>query len=105
MPYGYRATWANRGKLAIAKLTDKINAGTHSCDFPILLLRNTGVPEKEEFVEVHIYGPITIRTFKEVVVKKASFFTRFKHRVTEGTIYRKVKYKLSMYGVSYREQP
>lgn len=105
IPYGYRATWPNRAKLAIAKLTHNINVGTQSCHFPILLLRNTGVQEKEEFIEVHIYGPITIRTFKEVVVKKVSFFTRVKHKVAEGPIHRKLKDKLSMYGVAYREQP
>jgi hypothetical protein len=66
LPRGYRATWKDRGKLCIAKLSKKIHAGTQSSDYPKLLLRQGTTPGEDEFVEAHICGPMTARTMQLV---------------------------------------
>lgn len=59
IPYGYRAAWGNRGKLAVAKLAHRLTAATPHHQFPALLLRSSGDRAKDEFIEVHIYGRIS----------------------------------------------
>jgi hypothetical protein len=70
LPRGYRGTWDERGKVCVAKLADKISAGTDSKEYASLLLLDGKIPEEDVFVEVHIWGPITRRTFEKVVVEQ-----------------------------------
>ncbi len=70
LPKGYRGIWDERGKGCVAKLADKISAGTNSNEYALLLLRNGRIPEEDIFVEVHIWGPITRRTFEKVILKQ-----------------------------------
>ena len=37
-------------------------------EFPRLLLK-PGTPETDEFVEVHIFGTLTVHTFRRVIVR------------------------------------
>lgn len=67
---GFRATWANRGKLGIAKLGGAITATTQPSDFAGLLLQQVGGTGTDEFIEVHIWGPMTMRTAEKVVLTK-----------------------------------
>ena len=62
IPPGYRAVWQERGYLAVAKLARHLAANTPADAFPRLLLtgRDTGL---DDFIEVHIYGPMTIRSW------------------------------------------
>jgi hypothetical protein len=55
-PPGYIATWANRHKLAVAKLAERITPGTKESDFASLLLFSEGNRATDDFIEVHIYG-------------------------------------------------
>ncbi len=55
-PHGYRSTWNDRHKLAVAKLADKINSKTAKDDFAKILLFSEGDFNTDEFIEVHIYG-------------------------------------------------
>ncbi|MGI8656177.1 MAG: hypothetical protein ACR2LC_13285 [Pyrinomonadaceae bacterium] len=67
LPQGYRATWDERGKLCVAKLSGKIDATTKSGEYSALLLQQGATSEDDEFVEVHIWGPMTVRTIERVI--------------------------------------
>ena len=57
-PAGYRTIWAMRDKLAVAKCHSRIGSATISNDFPAILLVPGADPKDNDFIEVHIYGPI-----------------------------------------------
>ena len=69
LPLGYRAVWDDRSKLCVAKLGDRIQSGATASDFAKLLIRNGSSSADDDFVEVHMYGPITIRSFRKVAVR------------------------------------
>jgi hypothetical protein len=54
----------------VAKLADRFMPETAEAEFPALLLRPGLRPEDDEFVEVHIWGPMTRRTFARVVLSQ-----------------------------------
>jgi hypothetical protein len=56
IPLGYRSTWADRAKLAVAKLGNFILPRMTEADFQGLLLSDTGDRSKDEFIEIHIFG-------------------------------------------------
>jgi hypothetical protein len=70
LPKGYRAAWGERGRLCVAKLAGKLAKTTQPADFPRILLKQGASSLDDEFVEVHILGPMTIRTLSEVMVHK-----------------------------------
>ena len=70
LPPGYRAPWEQRHILCTAKLACRINEKTQESHFPQLLLSPGETTETDEFVEVHIFGPITIRAVAKVIVKR-----------------------------------
>ena len=59
IPFGYVSTWRDKHKLSVAKLGDKINSNTTKTEFAKILLRTTKDRKTDEFIEVHIYGPIS----------------------------------------------
>jgi hypothetical protein len=63
---GLRAIWNDRAKLCVAKTAAEIEAGTPAGEFPDLLLRQGATPDEDRFVEVHIWGPMTIRTVQKI---------------------------------------
>jgi hypothetical protein len=65
---GYRATWTDRKKLCVAKLHGKIDSTTRADKYSEILLRQGIKPEDDEFVEVHIWGPFSVRTMERVIV-------------------------------------
>lgn len=68
---GYRSSWGDRAKLCVAKLAPAVTPATTAVDFPDLLLEQgpRGKSEDDRFVEVHVWGPLTIRTVEKVVVR------------------------------------
>ena len=68
LPKGFRATWDDRAKLSVAKLSQKIDSATRSDKYSGLLLRQGVTSEDDEFVEVHIWGPMTVLTMERVIV-------------------------------------
>jgi len=70
VPLGYKAPWLSRGSLAVAKLASKITATTTANEFRALLLKSGADTEKDHFVEVHVWGPITIRSFQKISVRR-----------------------------------
>ena len=71
-PPGWRATWAERAKLCVAKLANRITPSTQSHDFPEILLKPGSNGLDDEFVEVHVFGEMTIRTFEKVLVPQSA---------------------------------
>lgn len=69
-PKGSRVAWPGRAKLCVAKLAAKIDAATHTEDFPNILLKSGATALDDELVEVHIFGSMTFATFQRVVVTK-----------------------------------
>lgn len=66
IPLGYRAPWNMRHRLVVSKLVHALDAGTAITNFPAMLLYSGPDSEKDKFVEVHIWGPLTIRSFDHV---------------------------------------
>jgi len=52
----------------VAKLAAQVGAGTEPVQFPALLLFQGGTPEEDRFVEVHIWGSLSIRTCERVIL-------------------------------------
>lgn len=57
-PLGYRSPWAERGRLAVAKLQADIVPGCTSAQFPDILMAPRRSESDCDFVEVHIFGPV-----------------------------------------------
>ncbi len=70
VPPGYRALWEERDRLAIAKLGTSLELGSNSDDFPKVLQKKSEKPEQQNFIEVHIYGPLHRRSIERVVTQK-----------------------------------
>jgi len=68
LPPGYRATWKERAKLCVAKLAAALQAGMEFADFPGVLLQQGESPEEDRFVEVHIWGSVSRRTFELAIL-------------------------------------
>lgn len=67
---GYRAPWADRAKLCIVKLGARLRPSTSSTEFPSLLMRAGATTAEDDFVEVHVFGPISILTVEKVVLTR-----------------------------------
>jgi hypothetical protein len=57
-PPGYRATWGERGRLAVAKLQANITPACQADSFADILMEPRRHESDCDFVEVHIFGPI-----------------------------------------------
>src|SRR6185295_8909257 len=69
-PIGHRAAWGERGKLCVAKLAARIGPGTPEAQFPGILVRTGATSAEDDFVEVHIWGPMSLRTVERIVVTR-----------------------------------
>ena len=56
IPPGFRSTWAERYKLAVAKLAKYLDKNITYSSFQDLVLRSDGNRENDDFIEIHIYG-------------------------------------------------
>jgi hypothetical protein len=56
-------------KLAVAKLADKLTAMTHDNDFAAILLNPGTTTADGDFIEVHVFGTMTLRTFERIVIE------------------------------------
>jgi hypothetical protein len=73
---GFRALWADRMKLGVAKLAAQVELGSAAAQFPALLLFQGGTPEEDRFVEAHIWGSLSIRTCERVILPSEPKKTR-----------------------------
>jgi hypothetical protein len=70
VPVGFQAPWENRVQVCLAKLSDQIMSDTDPAEFQSILLSPGLTSGDDNFVEVHIWGSLTIRSFSRVVVRK-----------------------------------
>lgn len=87
LPKGYRATWKDRGKTAVAKHVSDVSAGTSKGEYPKIILQNGKTTEDDIFIEVHIWGPMSILSFEGVTADT----TKFKGR---KTLVNQIRFKL-----------
>ncbi len=69
IPPGYRATWAQREELVVAKLGPRLLAHMQESDFPSILMSSGSDPSKDEFIEVHIYGRLHRSVLDYIVLR------------------------------------
>lgn len=67
VPFGHRATWERRGRLAVAKLGSKLSGGTVSL---AEILLPTSADTLGDCIEVHVYGSLSRYSFEKVVMRK-----------------------------------
>jgi hypothetical protein len=92
LPKGYRATWGERAKLCVAKLYGKIDSTTTPDKYSQILLAAGATLEDDDFIEVHIFGPMTVLTMEQVTVIAP-------HASKRATIIRAIKSKLAKHNV------
>lgn len=93
LPRGYRAVWEERAKLCVAKLAKKINSRTEPDEYPGILLKQGATTEDDEFIEVHVWGPMTAHTIERVAISSRL------DQNERATILEALKYKLAKYGI------
>jgi hypothetical protein len=69
IPPGYRSTWPDRHKLAVAKLGSLVSGATTEKEYPQMLLTNGGSKASDKFIEIHIYGPLDGNSIEAVTGK------------------------------------
>jgi hypothetical protein len=99
VPKGYRAIWADRAKLCVAKLAAKIDTTTISAEYSDILLHQGATSADDEIVEVHIFGPMTIRTIEEVTFNPVPTTISKRERRQRLIEIEATKEKLSKYGI------
>jgi len=70
IPPGYRALWLERARLAMAKLHSRLDAKTSPDIYSQILMKQGHDPAEDDFIEVHIFGPIHRRAIERVIGPK-----------------------------------
>jgi hypothetical protein len=97
LPRGFRAPWVSRAKLVVAKLADRLTSTTVDADFPALLLYNGVKPEEDDFIELHVFGDLTRRSFEHVV------WTKLPKDLKKSSV-KAMIYDLQAQGVTWKDQ-
>ena len=97
IPQGYRSTWKERHKLAVAKLAKRISSSTLEKEHAQILLSSTGDRKTDDFIEVHIYGTFDNKAVESVKGKSST------GNKAERAILAKVKDYLRRAGKSWIE--
>ena len=66
IPPGYRSVWQERHKLAVAKLAARLSSTTIEEEYPYLVLPASKGRSSDEFIEVHIFGPLDMSAIESV---------------------------------------
>lgn len=82
-----RSGWSERHKLSVAVFEECLNPGCKAEDFSRILVQIKGDPVLDRFVEVHIFGPMTARTFGTVRVNVS------KHRKRDRLLLKAIREK------------
>lgn len=98
---GFRASWADRIKLCVAKLGGALTTAMKSTEFPGLLLGQIGGTDTDKFIEVHIWGPMTMRTAEKVVLTKG----RDTRRLAKKSRLAAIRENLKKLDVKLEERP
>ena len=65
---GYRSSWKDRHLLAVAKLESKLHSAMTPAEFPGILLKEGASGADDEFIELHLFGPMTLKTVEKLTV-------------------------------------
>ncbi len=107
LPGGIRAEWSDRGKLAAAKHYKDICPSTQPTYHPQLLFQPGAKGWDDDFIEVHIYGTITIQGVEKVVYLKPRTRPLSKRQQKKQKADRAeveaLKERLSPYGIAFEE--
>jgi hypothetical protein len=95
LPPGHRAPWAWRGKLALSALGGELTSSSTPESFPHMLLKTSANTADDEFIEVHIWGPITPRAVESVELPSSG--TR-----ADQLMVRAIREKLADLGINVR---
>jgi hypothetical protein len=68
IPLGYRSTWHEKLKLAVAKLHKKLSTANVEKDFIPMVLTNSGDRKNDDFIEVHIYKNLTTFAISSIFI-------------------------------------
>jgi hypothetical protein len=63
-----RSCWEERGKIAVTAFTDYLTSGINEAEFSKILVATGTSSVDDKFIEVHIFGTMTARTFAEVTL-------------------------------------
>lgn len=76
-----RSDWDNRNKLCVVMFAGLLELGSTSADFPAILVQSGTTSVGDSFVEVHLFGPMTVRTFESVRFDRKKHNSRDVHFV------------------------
>lgn len=97
VPCGHRASWAERAKLAAIKA--RHNKPIQRSSFANELQRAGADERKDVFIEIHIWGSLTIRSVRKVTI------ARWRGQPPSNAELQVVTEKLSQYGVEFQTPP
>lgn len=93
IPLGYRALWAERSRIAVAKIANPENLRLSSFEHQLL---HPGPDERKDvFIEVHIWGSLTIRSIRKAKIPC------WKKIAPSDSELQAVREKLTFYGVEF----
>jgi hypothetical protein len=95
---GHRATWEDRSRLVVAQLGEHVAPSTRLDQFPGILLKQGSTTADDRFIEVQIWGPITVRTIETVKFQ----WSLVKDR-TPRSLLRKLTIALAKFGAALEE--
>jgi hypothetical protein len=72
IPKGYRSTWPDRPKLALAKLGKRLLGDMTPDQFSSVLLTAGSTTADDDFIEVHIFGAMSVETFQQVTIDETA---------------------------------
>ena len=72
IPCSYRSTWDERAQLCVSKLVRRLESHSNTTDFSDVLMQEGNQRIDDDFIEVHMFGPMTVKTFAKVTLKAAS---------------------------------
>lgn len=97
VPCGHRAAWSDRSKLAVIKARRFKFLSPATFDNE---LQRPGADEKKDvFIEIHVWGSLTIRSIRKVTI------TRWRGHPPSDAELRVVTEKLGQYGVEFQTPP
>ena len=88
IPLGMKSSWANRAILGIAKLANFITPKCGLAEFESLVLRPGATSLQDEFIEVQVFGELTVYSFESVRLKSKKNLgkvSRKRKRTRRGT--------------------
>jgi hypothetical protein len=71
-----RSTWGNRHIMCMAAMANDVQVGTCEVEFPEILLKVGSEPQYDRFIEVHVFGPMTAKTFSSIRIDATKHHAR-----------------------------